>query len=135
LLCREEASGLSSLRPQLDERNVKLYGVIHENFGVEGFQPFFKGDIFLDAQRRFYGPKERWMGVSGFVRLSVWASIFRARGKEIDGDMKGEGRLLGAVYVIGPGDSGVLFEHRESEFGDHANLTDVMEAVKSIRKD
>jgi len=75
------------------------------------------------------------MGLSGFFRLSVWASFFRARGKDFQGNMKGEGRLLGGVYVIGPGDSGVLFEHRESEFGDHANLTDVMEAVKSIRKD
>jgi len=34
------------------------------------------------------------------------------------------------VFVIGRGDTGVLFEHRESEFGDHANHTDIMNAAR-----
>ena len=37
--------------------------------------------------------------------------------------------IVVGVFVIGSGDTGVLFEHRESEFGDHANLTDIMNAV------
>jgi len=37
------------------------------------------------------------------------------------------------VYVIGSGDSGVLFEHRESEFGDHANVTDIMTTVQQAK--
>jgi hypothetical protein len=32
----------------------------------------------------------------------------------------GEGRLLGGLLVIGAGDSGIVFEHREKVFGDHA---------------
>jgi len=36
--------------------------------------------------------------------------------------------------VIGPGEDGVLFEHREMEFGDHANLTDIMDAVRKMRR-
>jgi len=32
--------------------------------------------------------------------------------------------------VIGKGNAGVLFEHRESEFGDHANHTDIVNAVR-----
>jgi len=135
LLCREEAVGLSSLQPQLEQLNVRLYGVVHEDFGVKEFQPFFKGEIFLDAERRFYGPRERWMGMSGFMRLSVWLSVFRARGKKMEGNMKGEGRLLGGVFVIGPNDDGIVFEHREAEFGDHANLTDIMSAVKKMRQE
>ena len=74
------------------------------------------------------------MGASGFLRLSVWMAFFRARGKGIEGNMKGEGRLLGGVFVIGPGEEGVVFEHRESEFGDHANLTDIMDAVKKMKR-
>jgi len=31
--------------------------------------------------------------------------------------------------VIGSGDTGILFEHRESAFGDHANHTDIISAV------
>lgn len=72
---------------------------------------------------------------SALVRPSVWRSIFRARGKNIEGNMKGEGRLLGGVFVIGPQDTGVLLDHRESEFGDHANLTDIMNAVNKMRKE
>jgi len=35
------------------------------------------------------------MFLSGLVRPSVWAAIFRARGKGVSGNMEGEGRLLG----------------------------------------
>lgn len=39
------------------------------------------------------------------------------------------------VYVIGPGQSGIYYQHHEMEFGDHANLTDIIEAAKMIAKD
>lgn len=130
-MCREEAQELSSLQPQIDAHGFNLFGIVHEEPGVDKFRPFFNGPIYLDSERRFYGPKERWMFLSGFIRPSVWSAIFRARGKGIDGNMKGEGRLLGGVFVVGAGDSGVLLEHRESEFGDHANMTAILDVVKS----
>ena len=40
--------------------------------------------------------------------------------------------LLPGVYVIGPGESGVLFEHRESEWGDHANVTDIITVIQQM---
>lgn len=129
-MCREEAAGLSSLKPELDARGFNLYAVVHERLGHKEFQPYLKGEMFLDKERRFYGPKERWMFLSGFVRASVWKSFFRAYQKGYEGNVKGEGRILGGVFVVGPGDEGILFEHRESEFGDHANTTEILEAVK-----
>lgn len=39
------------------------------------------------------------------------------------------------VFVIGPGQSGIYYQHHEMEFGDHANLTEVIEAVQRIEKD
>ena len=39
---------------------------------------------------------------------------------------------ISGVFVMGPGKQGILFEHREKEFGDAANLTDVLNAVKKI---
>ena len=62
-MCREEASQLSSLKPELDQKGVPLIGVVHEMTGVEEFKPFFKGDIYLDDKRKFYGPFERWENV------------------------------------------------------------------------
>lgn len=39
------------------------------------------------------------------------------------------------VFVIGPGQTGIYYQHHEMEFGDHANLTEVLEAVQKIGKD
>ncbi|RXN08784.1 redox-regulatory protein FAM213A-like [Labeo rohita] len=100
-----EASDLSSLKSQLDERGVALVAVVKENIGSEihDFRPYFNGEIFLDQQRGFYGPQERWMGVSGILRAGVWMNGWRAYQSGYGGNVRGEGFVLGAVYVIGPG--------------------------------
>lgn len=132
-MCREEAQELSSLHSELSNTGVELHAVVHEPRGVDQFRPFFKGEIHLDSERRFYGPKHRWMFLSGFLRLSVWTSIFRAKNKGVSGNMDGEGRLLGGLFVIGPGEQGILYEYRESEFGDHAPKEEVLAAIKKIK--
>lgn len=130
-MCREEASELSSLLPRLQKEGVSLYAVVHEDVGTQiaDFQPYFKGTIFLDSERKFYGPKQRWMFLSAFLRPSVWQSIMRASGKGIKNNLEGEGRLLGGLFVLGPGKQGILYEHREGEFGDHANMTNIIDAL------
>jgi hypothetical protein len=40
---------------------------------------------------------------------------------------------VAGVYVIGPGDQGILFQHHEMELGDIANVTDVLAAAKKIK--
>lgn len=54
-------------------------------------------------QRRFYGPRERRMGLLGFLRLGVWFSGLRAFRHGFMGNVLGEGFILGGVYVIGRG--------------------------------
>jgi len=132
-LCREEASELASLLPELNQRGVPLVGIVHEELGVEEFRPYLKGDLFLDKERVFYGPQERRMFLSGFLRWGVWQSLFRARGKGVAGNLEGEGRILGGLFVMGANDQGVILEYREKEFGDHADLKDVMSAVDKIK--
>lgn len=133
-MCREEAAGLSSLKPQLDAAKVPLYAVVHQRFGVDGFQPSFKGDVYFDLEKRFYGPQERWMSLwQGVLRPGVWMNIWRASRGGFQGNLEGEGRMLGGVFVIGKGDQGILLEHRESEWGDHVDLAQVLDAVKKIR--
>lgn len=128
-MCREEALELSSLKPELEQRGVNLVGVVHEEMGVKQFQPYLNSTIYLDEEKKFYGPEQRWMFLSGFLRPSVWKSSFRARGKGIEGNLKGEGRLLGGVFVVGPGEQGILLDHKEKEFGDKADLKAVRDAV------
>ena len=67
------------------------------------------------------------------MRVQTWSNFFRARGGGFSGNLEGEGRLLGGVFVVGPADQGVLFEHREKVWGDHADPKDVRAAVENIK--
>uniref|UniRef100_A0A8D3A3J6 Peroxiredoxin-like 2A n=1 Tax=Scophthalmus maximus TaxID=52904 RepID=A0A8D3A3J6_SCOMX len=124
---------LSSLKPQLDELGVPLYAVVKEDVGteVQNFRPYFKGEIFLD-EKRFYGPRERRMGILAFLRLGVWLNGLRAFKNGFMGNVLGEGFVLGGVFVIGRGQQGILLEHREIEFGDKVNIIDVIKAARRI---
>uniref|UniRef100_A0A3B3SPM2 Peroxiredoxin-like 2A n=1 Tax=Paramormyrops kingsleyae TaxID=1676925 RepID=A0A3B3SPM2_9TELE len=134
-MCREEASELSSLKPQLEELRVPLYAVVKENIGreVQDFRNFFAGEIFLDEKKCFYGPQNRRMGGLGLVRLGVLQNLLRVWKKGYHGNTKGEGFILGGVFVIGPAQQGILLEHREKEFGDKVNVSSVLEAAKKIQ--
>ncbi|MCJ8730676.1 hypothetical protein PDJAM_G00187200 [Pangasius djambal] len=129
-----EAAELSSLKPQLDELGVPLYAVVKENIGteVDDFKPHFAGDVFLDEKKVFYGPTLRKMGGLGFIRLGVWQNFIRAWNSGYQGNMNGEGFVLGGVFVVGSGKQGVLLEHREKEFGDKVSNEAVLEAAKKI---
>ncbi|KAM6951433.1 LOW QUALITY PROTEIN: peroxiredoxin-like 2A [Aplochiton taeniatus] len=136
-LCREEASELSSLKPQLDQLGVPLYAVVKEDVGteVQNFRPYFSGEIYLDEKRRFYGPRERKMGLLAFLRVGVWMSGLRAFKNGFLGNVFGEGYVLGGVFVMGAGQQGVLLEHREMEFGDKVNILDVLKAARRIPRE
>ncbi|KAL7877656.1 hypothetical protein SRHO_G00042990 [Serrasalmus rhombeus] len=129
-----EAAELSSLKPQLDQLGVPLYAVVKEDIGTEiqDFRPHFAGDVFLDEKQAFYGPHQRKMGGLGFIRLGVWQNFFRAWKSGYQGNMNGEGFILGGVFVIGSGKQGVLLEHREKEFGDKVSTESILEAAKKI---
>lgn len=127
---------LSSLKPQLDDSGVPLYAVVKENIGseIEDFRPFFNGEIFLDEKKCFYGSKQRRMTGLGIARLGVWRNLLQAWRKGYQGNRKGEGFILGGLYVIGPENQGILLEHHEKEFGDKADPSDVLKAVNRIQR-
>ncbi|PIO31144.1 hypothetical protein AB205_0078360, partial [Aquarana catesbeiana] len=85
-------------------------------------------------QKRFYGPQKRKMMFLGLIRLGVWQNFRRAWKAGFEGNLEGEGLILGGVFVIGSGNQGILLEHREKEFGDKANLTAILEAAKKIKQ-
>lgn len=39
-----------------------------------------------------------------FLRIGVWRSLWRAYRRGFGGNLRGEGLVLGGVFVIGPGD-------------------------------
>ncbi|KAK7901774.1 hypothetical protein WMY93_018543 [Mugilogobius chulae] len=136
LLCREEATELSSLLPQLQDMEVPLFAVVKENIGreLDTFKKYFTGRVYVDQKRNFYGPVLRKMFLSIFLRIGVWRSVWRAYRRGFRGNLRGEGLILGGVFVIGPGNQGILLEHREKEFGDKVNMLAVLTAVRKMQK-
>ncbi len=66
----------------------------------------------MDVEKRFFGPTERRLTWQGFLRAYTYYRLFQTNRAGIDTNMKGDGTLLGGVFVLGP-DSKVLYEHRE----------------------
>lgn len=54
----------------------------------------------------------RWEGLSSMVKPSVVKNLKRVSNKGVKGNLKGEGKLLGGLLVVG-GDN-IAFEHREA---------------------
>jgi len=131
-LCRDEALALSKIQPELSKLQIPLLAVLHERLGAEEFEKFFKGPLYLDLEKTFYGPKLRKMLLLGFLRFETYMNLYRSYKLGTEGNLKGDGTILGAVYVIGPGDQGIVYEHREKTFGDNVNTTEVLEAARKI---
>ncbi|KAI6222392.1 Selenoprotein U [Aphelenchoides fujianensis] len=131
VFCRREASRLSELRGDLDARGIRLIGVVHETLGVVEFRPFFDGPIYFDEKKHFYGPNQRWLPLwMGFLRLSTYVNAYAAKKGGHKGNMVGEGRLLGGVYLIDHDQ--LLFAHLERTWGDAVDVGEVKKAVDQL---
>ncbi|CAB1312859.1 unnamed protein product [Coregonus sp. 'balchen'] len=115
----------------LEETDLKTTGGIYETYKAKALwektgaviMVVRRPGCLLCRERALYGPVERWMFLSALLRIGVWRSLWRAYRKGCTGNIiKGEGLVLGGVFVIGPKDQGILLEHREKEFGDKVNL-------------
>lgn len=72
---------------------------MHETRGANEFKSWFSGgDVYLDTDRTFYGPNERWLPVwMGFLRFGTYSNVYKAKKAKVEGNMEGEGRLLGGT--------------------------------------
>jgi len=136
-LCRQEAAALTALKPLLSDVGIPLAAVLHEvppAAAVEEFAQYFSGPLFHDTHHKFFGPLERRLGLAGMLRFSVYYRAWKAHQEGIKGNLDGDGTLLGGVYVIGPSDMGILYEHREGDFGDHFDREELLKAVQKIQQ-
>ena len=98
--------------------------------GAKEFEEFLKGDVFLDSAKTFYGPEERWIGFGEFFKLGNWISSYNAWKDGFSGNTEGEGRLLGALYVIQK--DKVVLECRATEIGDTCPLDVVRKSLEQL---
>ncbi|CAN0478381.1 unnamed protein product, partial [Ascophyllum nodosum] len=111
-----ERLDLSEKQAEFAAWKGELVGVVHEKFGVEEFSTgFFKnGELYSTRKAFFNSLGMRWEGQSALLKPSVIRNIARVQTRGVKGNFEGEGKLLGGLLVVGTGDSGVKFEHKEA---------------------
>ena len=82
-------------------------------------------------------PTNTFMGIFSYLcGGTVAKNLRRVNSKGIQGNLAGEGTILGGVWVVGPGSQGIIFEHREKSWGDNvcvSNMEDLEKAINSIK--
>ena len=54
---------------------------------------FFKGSVYLDSDKTFFGPKKRKLFLMGFLRLDTWMNVYRSKQAGTPGN-------LGKIYHL-----------------------------------
>ncbi|CAG8590121.1 4979_t:CDS:2 [Paraglomus occultum] len=139
-LCREEVVRYAQHRDLITNKlGIPMIAVVHERIDdeVEQFNNgFWSGDVYYDEKKEFYnalgGGTLRWGGYLSMFKPSVWSNINRNRQTNVNGNFKGEGRILGGLYILRPGNSGIAYEYREKVWGDHAPFAHVMTVLQQL---
>lgn len=106
---------------------------MHEDIDdeVKSFKEYMTGDVYLDADKGFYHALgNRWAGLGAIFSPKMWKNgISSYKDKDVKGNLKGEGRLLGGVMVIPPSSKIPSYVHQEAVFGEFAPPDEVKAAL------
>ncbi|CAG8729734.1 25847_t:CDS:2, partial [Dentiscutata erythropus] len=139
-LCREEAIKVASYRDLIsDKLGVKMVAIVHENLDneIEEFNKGYWNDLlYFDKEKSFFncigGGQIQYGGIMSFLKPSVWFNIRQNMKTGITGNFKGDGSVLGGIYIIRQGSGGIEYQYREKVWGDHAPFDQVLTAVKNV---
>ncbi|CAG8580537.1 13697_t:CDS:2 [Ambispora leptoticha] len=140
-LCRQEAIKLATYRELITNKlGIDMIAVVHETVRnqVSDFNmDYWMGSIYLDESKGFYralGNGElKWESPFAMLKPTVLMNYRRQKKEtDCDGNMVGEGRILGGLLIMKPGDQGVAFDYHEKTFGDHAPLEHVLQACYQV---
>lgn len=126
------------IRDKLKEKGVGMAAIVHEELGVEEFRSkFWPSDpIYLNSDKSFFAAinddrKVRKQGLlSGLLSSDMWRRISQAKAAGVEGNLKGEGRILGAILLMGRGESGAKWIRTEKSFGDHATNEEILKVLQ-----
>jgi peroxiredoxin len=131
LICRETAVLLSSHKMKLDELGVRLVGIGFEPVSeVRDFMLYWNGELYFDTPRTVYKALglKRWTAKELFL-ASLEKRTYEAimRNKELHGNvMRGDPMQMGGTFLIGPSPQGILYEHRQTFFGDLPDTNEIL---------
>lgn len=127
---------LVKIHEQMALRGVDMAAVVHEADIGEFAQKYWPGlPIYLNADRSFFSAinsdrrlrKQNVLG--GLLSMDTWRRYARARDAGVTGNMRGEGRILGGLVLMGRGEEGAQWVRLENSFGDYPSSEEILAAV------
>ena len=108
-----------------------------DEYGEEEFQErYFPYPVYCDKKRTFYevlGNRQlhhfiSWNPFSAIY--NIFAVMYRLSGKDIKGNLKGEGIVLGGVFLISP-EKGIMYTYQEKP-AQEMPVTDIEAALQKL---
>lgn len=133
-LCRGGAVEMGKIFPDLEAHGVRIIGIGIEKVGLEDFQKggFWKGELYIDNGKKIHKALNiQKVGILSSVKMMVSNKSVKdaiKKTKDTPGDFKGDGRQLGATFVLAKGGE-TLLDFRQEHFGDHPSNAAILEAL------
>lgn len=130
------------IREDLNAKGIGMAAVVHEELGVEEFKTgFWPSDpIYLNSDLSLFAGihddrKIRKQGIlSGLFSADMWRRARQAKAAGVEGNLKGEGRILGGILLMGRGETGPRWIRTEKSFGNHASNAEILTAIEKTSK-
>eukprot|EP00249_Psilotum_nudum_P037018 c9304_g1_i1 orf=344-985(-) len=132
-LCRANALELQKIVPILEANNIRVVAVGIEKLGLEEFQQggYWNGELYIDNEKKIHRALEiKSVGVLGTLNMLVANKDVKkalSKTKGVPGNLKGDGRQLGATFVISKGGN-LLMDFRQQDFASHPSNESILKA-------
>lgn len=125
------------IKEKLNEKGVEMVAIVHEELGVEEFRSgFWPSDpIYLNSDLSMFAAinndrkVKKQSVLSGLFSMDMWRRVRQAKDAGVEGNLKGEGSVLGGILLIGAGQNGPKWIRTEKSFGDHASNEEILQSI------
>lgn len=129
-LCRANALELQKIVPTLDSNNVRIVAVGIEKLGLEEFQQggYWNKELYIDNGKKIHQALSiKSVGILNAAKMLYDVRDAIKKATDVPGNLKGDGRQLGATFVIAKGGT-MLMDFRQKDFADHPSAQSILEA-------
>ncbi|ORZ39027.1 hypothetical protein BCR44DRAFT_1496589 [Catenaria anguillulae PL171] len=140
LLCRQEAIALNEQRELIAKQyGIRMVAILNQEFGSQDFVTnWWKGEAYFDKDLGlFKAMGDGTLRRASLLQLMLPSVIARGqKAKQVaEGNLQGDGTMLGGLLIMRPGDKGMQYDYAETEFGDHAPIETVLENCKKVAEE
>jgi prostamide/prostaglandin F2alpha synthase len=133
-LCRMHATQISSLKPYMEAKNVRVVGIGLERIGLEEFteEGFFDSPIYLDEGKQSYKAlacaKNTWKNLWGLLSEDVNRLYQQSQKRGFKNNFSGNRNQLGVTLLIAPGGA-LMYGHYQSSESFEPNLRELLRSL------